>query len=910
MNLKRLFYVLSMLLLAAALAACNTPEAVEEAAETASEAVEEAADAVEETVEEAVEEVEEAVDEVMGEVECTDALGCVEVEEGDPINIAYMIVTSGAVAFLGEDQVGGIEIAIDDRGGELLGREIELSGEDALCSAEGGQSAAQKIAASDTVVGVIGTACSSAATAGLPIISEAGLSMISASNTAPTLTDDDQAAGGVWQPGYYRTAHNDLFQGRVAAEFAYNELGARTLATVHDGSPYADGLQAVMADVFVELGGTVTFQGAVNVGDTDMRPILTEIAADAPDVLYMPVFEPEAPLMVAQSVEISGLEDTILFGADAALVDSFPENAGAPAAGMYLSGPYVVPEGAYGDLLAKWDAKFGGAPPSGFHGHAYDAANLMMDAIEAVAEEDADGTLFIGKQAIRDYLNGVSGYDGVIGKLTCNATGDCATGEALAVFQVTEAAINDGEWPLAPVYTPGAGLIEAVMGDMGEEAMDEVAESMGECPVAVGGDYAGLSAEGQTVEWWHNHSGGRGEQLVEILADFNATNPCGIEMISNNIGGYGDISSAFNGSVAAGEVTANLMVGYQNDQAGYQLNNALVDINLLLNDEGVGLSEEEFANYYQSFFDQSIHPLFDNQRLGFAPNRSIELLHYNATYGAELGFDGPPTTPEEFVEMACAAADASESGVGGFVLRTDASAVAAWTFAFGGELLVDGGTTYDYASQATIDAMNMLQELATEGEDGKICAYFPEERYQEQVDVPARKALMGMGSSSGIPFWQGSFDDLNAESGREDAYAVAAIPYVGDEPVMNIYGGDVMIPVSTRAQELAAWEFVKWFTSPEVQARWVEASNYFPTNSGTVEFLGDYVEENPVYGTAVDLLSYGKFEPQLPSYFPVRGLASDAFTAILQGEDVADTLEQLTEDANDLEEEILAEING
>ncbi|MEM9776106.1 MAG: hypothetical protein AAF902_16125, partial [Chloroflexota bacterium] len=121
--MKKYFLAILMALMLL-LVACNTPQAVEDAADTASEAVEEAADAVEETVEEAVEEVEE----VMAELECTDALGCVEVEAGDPINIAYMIVTSGAVAFLGEDQVGGIEIAIDDRGGELLGREIELTG--------------------------------------------------------------------------------------------------------------------------------------------------------------------------------------------------------------------------------------------------------------------------------------------------------------------------------------------------------------------------------------------------------------------------------------------------------------------------------------------------------------------------------------------------------------------------------------------------------------------------------------------------------------------------------------------------------------------------------------------------------------------------------------------------------------
>ncbi|MFT7587520.1 MAG: multiple sugar transport system substrate-binding protein, partial [Cellvibrionaceae bacterium] len=463
-----------------------------------------------------------------------------------------------------------------------------------------------------------------------------------------------------------------------------------------------------------------------------------------------------------------------------------------------------------------------------------------------------------------------------------------------------DAEIN-GAWPPAVIYTPGSGVIEAAMAE--EEMMED-----GTCAVAADGDYAGLSAEGTSIEWWVNHSGSRLDLLNEILADFNATNACGIEVVANNIGGYGDISKAFNGSVAAGEVTAGLIVGYPNDQSGYQLNNALVDINLLMGDAGVGLSDDEIGQYYQSFFNQSVHPLFDNQRLGFAPNRSIEMLHYNATYLEELGFAGPPTTPEEFVEMACAAADASESGVGGFVNRTDASAVAAWTFAYGGNVLTDDGTTYAYNTQATVDALSMLQELATEGEDGKVCAYFVDGF--PNPEIASRNALFTMGSSSGIPFYQGDMDTFNEETGRTDVYAVAAIPHTTADPVMNIYGGDVMIPVSSREQELAAWEFVKWFTSPEPQARWVEISGYFPTNSGTVEFIGDYVAENAVFGTAIDLLQYGKFEPQLPSYFPVRGKAEDAFNAILQGEDVQETLDALTEEANELEEEILAEING
>lgn len=384
---------------------------------------------------------------------CSDAIGCIEVAAGDPIRVAYMLTISGATAFLGEDSRGAIEIALDDRGNELLGHPLELTGEDSLCSAEGGQTAAQKVASDPTIVGIIGTNCSSAAVAALPIISQAGLVLISPSNTAPVLTSDDAGAGGVWQAGYYRTAHNDLFQGSVAAQFMFNELGARTLGTIHDGSPYADGLQGVAANTFTELGGEVTFQGAVNVGDTDMRPILTEIAANPPDVLYFPIFEPEGNFIAAQSVEIAGLEDMTLFGADGLFVEGFPENTGEASVGMFLSGPYVAGE-RYDELIAKWNEKFGGGPPSGFHAHAYDATNMLLDSIEAVAQDDGAGNLLIGRQALRDALSSIADYDGITGRLTCNATGDCATGEALAVFQVTEAEVNDNTWPPAPVWQP------------------------------------------------------------------------------------------------------------------------------------------------------------------------------------------------------------------------------------------------------------------------------------------------------------------------------------------------------------------------------------------------------------------------------------------------------------------------
>ncbi|MCA9970663.1 MAG: extracellular solute-binding protein, partial [Anaerolineales bacterium] len=104
--------------------------------------------------------------------------------------------------------------------------------------------------------------------------------------------------------------------------------------------------------------------------------------------------------------------------------------------------------------------------------------------------------------------------------------------------------------------------------------------------------------------------------------------------------------------------------------------------------------------------------------------------------------------------------------------------------------------------------------------------------------------------------------------------------------------------------------FIKWFTSPEVQAKWVEISQYFPTRAGAADFLGDYVSANPQFGTALELLQYGKFEPQLISYQSVRDAAEEALTQILQGADVESTLNDLTELANELQAELLEEQGG
>ncbi len=381
---------------------------------------------------------------------CDDPLGCIEVEPDEPIVVGAMLVVSGAINYLGEDTLGGIELALLARDYTLLDREIELVLEDSLCTAEGGQVAAQRLAADPTVAGAIGTNCSSAAQGAMPIISEAGMVMIAPSNTSPSLTNDDIASGGSHLPGYFRTSQNGLIEGMRLAEFAMHALGADSLATVHDGDPYTEGLAGAVAATFADLEGAVVFEGAVNKGDTDMASILTEIAVHQPDVIYVPLFEPESNFFAAQMQHIIGLEDSIIIGGAASFSSSFPENTGQAAVGIYVSGPLVSGE-TYDKVLAQWYEEYGSDPPSGYHAHAYDATNLLLDALESVAGFLDDGSISFGRQALRDAIAATEDYPGLTGRLTCREdspfAGDCSPGTALAVFEITEAEVFDDNWP-------------------------------------------------------------------------------------------------------------------------------------------------------------------------------------------------------------------------------------------------------------------------------------------------------------------------------------------------------------------------------------------------------------------------------------------------------------------------------
>ncbi len=385
--------------------------------------------------------------------ECSaDPMGCVEIAAGDPIKIGSLLVVTGPNSSLGLDSQYGIELALDyadgafdDVNGQIKGHDVVLVAEDEGCSAEGGTAGADKLASDSQIVTVIGTSCSSAALGVADkILGDKGITLISPSNTGPALT-----AEATHHPFYFRTAHNDKLQGAAVAEFAFNELGLTTAATVHDGSPYAEGLAGAFADSFKALGGTITSTDAIQAGDTDFSGVLTTIKAGEPQMLYFPIFVAEGALLAKQAKDALGSE-VVLAGSDGLWSDDFYKAVGD---GMYLSGPdvsaFAGDAALYADVfLPRYEEKYGSGPLSAFHAHAWDATNIVLAAIDAVAIESGD-TLYIPRTALRDAIGGTTDFTGITGNLTCNATGDCQPSATIAVFEVAGGAMDTS----APVFS-------------------------------------------------------------------------------------------------------------------------------------------------------------------------------------------------------------------------------------------------------------------------------------------------------------------------------------------------------------------------------------------------------------------------------------------------------------------------
>jgi multiple sugar transport system substrate-binding protein len=416
--------------------------------------------------------------------------------------------------------------------------------------------------------------------------------------------------------------------------------------------------------------------------------------------------------------------------------------------------------------------------------------------------------------------------------------------------------------------------------------------------------YADADPSGQEVVFWHVHSGPNEELLESIVQDFNESNEYGITVVAENQGSYGDLFQKMLPILGTNDMP-NLILAYQNQAATYQLADALIDMRPLLESEW-GFSDEVRSDFFEGFVQSDVFPSFGGAQLGWPPNRSMEVLFYNAEWLQELGFDEFPSTPEEFREVACAASQnpfskSTGEGAVGLEISVSASTFASFVFAFGGDVYDEENDRYTYDSPEAVEALTFIQSLIDDG-----CAAIETERYGAQANFGVGTSFATTGSSVGIPYFARAVD-----AGAKFEFDVAALPHSTPEPAMNVYGPSVSITGAGDPDvQVASWLFIKHLTSPEAQAEWTRKTNYFPVRASVAAELDEYFEANPMFETAFELLEHGVAEPATPGYDFVRDLVADSMAAIFTGADVEETLSDLNEEANEILDEQLAQIDN
>jgi ABC-type glycerol-3-phosphate transport system substrate-binding protein len=399
-------------------------------------------------------------------------------------------------------------------------------------------------------------------------------------------------------------------------------------------------------------------------------------------------------------------------------------------------------------------------------------------------------------------------------------------------------------------------------------------------PLASTLDVEADDLRGVLLRFWHPWGGPSAQVIAELVEEFNLDNPYGILVTPVSYSGYDALAEDLTGSPGSDE-RPQVVAGLLHQALAWNGPLQAIDLNPYVSDPEWGIPGAEQADYFTPFWEQEV---VDGRRLGIPAFRSGQLLFYNRTWARELGFQAPPTTPEQFRQQACAAAralrvdnDPANDGAGGWIVSTDYAAMLGWIYAFGGNPLkmpepgVDQNV-YQFNTPEIQEAFTFLRGLFDEG-----CAWQPQSAVPDTA-FAGRLGLFASGSILDIPDQAESF----RLRGSHDEWAVLPMPSPDGQPAFNTYGPSYYILSASPEQQLAAWLLIRWLSASENHARLIESSGALPVQKGALESLEGYSQRRPQWSEAVDLLDSARTEPAYASWGQVRFALGDAATQLFR----------------------------
>lgn len=332
------------------------------------------------------------------------------------IKIASISPLSGTQANMGETIKYGAELAINDRKAdfEKLGYKLELVPFDDEAKPQVGTALAGRIVADKDILAVIGHLNSGVAIPSSEVYNRAGLVMVSPANTNPKITDRRL-------PTVNRICGRDDMQAPAGADFAFKQLGVKSVFLIHDKTDYGQGLADEFKKRAEELGMAVVGYEGITEGEVDFSAVLNLVAAANPDLVYYGGMYPEAGQIVKQG-RAKGLTFKFM-GADGIDNSDLVKIAGDAVVGVYYTSIAAdlrkVPGGQ------EWAKRYEDAfkkPPVSFAAYGYDATMIVLNTLEKYVK-DNPGKLPT-REELANLVRKTENAKGIVTNVTFDDKGD------------------------------------------------------------------------------------------------------------------------------------------------------------------------------------------------------------------------------------------------------------------------------------------------------------------------------------------------------------------------------------------------------------------------------------------------------------------------------------------------------
>ena len=294
------------------------------------------------------------------------------------IKIGVILGFTGPLESITPAMGDGAELAmkeVTDSGKLLGGATVTSVRADSTCiDAAAATAAAERLVTADKVNAIMGADCSGVTGAILQNVARAnGIVMVSPSATSPALsTAEDDGL-------FFRTAPSDARQGVVMTNILMDR-GFKTVALTYTNNDYGKGLADSFSAAFKAAGGTVTINAAHDEDKADYSAEVGALASAGGDILVVAGYEAGAGRQIMQTALDTGAFDQFVLP-DGMVGQDVIDAIGSDMNGSFGQYPGSANKGA--DVFGELAAAAGFEGTSAFAGESYDAAALIMLAIQA-----------------------------------------------------------------------------------------------------------------------------------------------------------------------------------------------------------------------------------------------------------------------------------------------------------------------------------------------------------------------------------------------------------------------------------------------------------------------------------------------------------------------------------------------